>query len=82
MTSSSKKQLNSYGTFCVYLLSTTIIKTPNLGIFLKRHPDYQIPGESTPTLIEGVVILFRRIITLYKSISNMKHLKEIAVVIC
>lgn len=37
---------------------------------LKRHPDYQIPGESTPTLIEGVVILFRRIITLYKSISN------------
>lgn len=46
---------------------------------LKRHPDYQIPGELTPTLI---VILFRRIITLYKSISNMKHLKEIAVVIC
>lgn len=49
---------------------------------LKRHPDYQIPGELTPTLIGGVVILFRRIITLNKSISNMKHLKEIAVVIC
>lgn len=28
MTSSSKKQLNSYGTFCVYLLSSTINKTP------------------------------------------------------
>lgn len=35
MTSSSKKQLNSYGTFCVYLLSSTIIKTPNLGISFK-----------------------------------------------
>lgn len=40
MTSSSKKQLNCYGTFCVFLLSTTIIKTPNLAISFKTTSRY------------------------------------------
>lgn len=70
MTSSSKKTTKQlWDILCLFAIQ-------------HHYQNTWIPGELTPTLIGGVVILFRRIITLYKSISNMKHLKEIAVVIC